>query len=98
MNRSVFALGLGLLLGCTTLAAPVPRFPADPTKDREGNPLPKGATARLGSLAFRGPNMQRSCVLLGRKAVGLDPGKQLFSWDANTGRPLETKSLDPADR
>jgi WD40 repeat protein len=24
--------------------------------------------------------------------------KQLFSWDANTGRPLETKSLDPANK
>ena len=98
MNHSVFALGLGLLLGSTTLAAPVPRFPADPTKDREGNPLPKGATARLGSLAFRGPNVNGVVFSADGKQVVSIQRSQLFSWDAKTGRPLETKFLDPDDK
>lgn len=97
MARSMFALGLGLLLGCTTLAAPVPRFPVDPTKDREGNPLPKGATARLGSLAFRGRCVSGVMFSTDGKQLLSFVGKERLSWNAATGKPLKVQSLAPAD-
>jgi WD40 repeat protein len=55
MTRMLCGIGLFFAILETLPAAPVPIVPNDPTKDREGNPLPKGATARLGSLSYRGP-------------------------------------------
>lgn len=55
MNRLLCGVGLFFAIVETLPAAPVPAAQNDPTKDREGNPLPKGALARLGSLCYRGP-------------------------------------------
>jgi WD40 repeat protein len=70
----------------------------DPTKDREGNPLPKGATARLGSLTFRGPNV--NCVVFsadGKRLLSF-VGKERLSWNAATGKPMKAQPLAPVDR
>lgn len=91
MLRSVFALAL--LVACALAsAAPVPA-PAG-ARDRDGNPLPAGATARLGSVAFRA---------LDKRAFTFSPdGKQLWHWngraavalDAATGRPVLDAPFD----
>ena len=86
----VLLLGSGLVAG----AAPVPK---DPTRDLEGNPLPKGATAHLGSLAFRGARI--SAVRFsddGKRVLGWS-GWSVFTWDAASGRLIETKSFAPKD-
>ena len=53
MTHLVSIAVLSAALCSTATAAPVPVAPPDP--------LPKGATARLGSLAFRGPTGRPAC-------------------------------------
>lgn len=82
-----------LLVACSAaLAAPVP---ADPTpRDREGYPLPKGASARLGSLALRGDGVcglsfsADGTVLFGASR------NVLSVWDAKTGRARPSVKLE----
>lgn len=94
MTRLLFATAL---LGTSAaLAAPVPVVPPDLTKDRNGYPLPKGATARLGSLDFRGPLTYVASFSADGKTLHATSGWAVLSWDANTGRPLPTKSFVPA--
>jgi len=88
MTRLVFAAGLFLAVALTS-AAPVPVGPPDPTKDREGNPLPKGATARLGSLAFRISNTSRLWYSADGKNLYAWDREQMIGWDAATGKRLE---------
>lgn len=75
-----------LLVACAATAAPVP--PDSTPRDREGNPLPKGATARLGSLAFTGPQAYHPTFSPdGKQVFGLtDTG--FVGWNANTGKRL----------
>src|SRR5262245_58618617 len=95
MTRLTSALGLFLAVAIVS-AAPVPAIPADPTKDREGNPLPKGATARLGSLAFRGPSMSGlSFSPNGKTLRAIRDSDRMLVWDADTGKPLAAKSMPP---
>jgi WD40 repeat protein len=71
-------------------AAPVPVVPPDP--------LPKGATARLGSLAFRGPTMHGLTFSPDGKRLLVTQNWELLSWDVDTGKPSKAKSLAPAGR
>jgi WD40 repeat protein len=76
-------------------AAPVPNVPRDPTKDHDGNKLPKGATARLGSLAFRGSGIWGATFSAdGKRLTTVYQGERL-TWDAETGRLVERKSYAP---
>jgi WD40 repeat protein len=88
----LFVVGTGAAL----LAAPVPSTPADSSKDREGNPLPRGATARLGSLAFRGSATDGLGFSRDGKQLRApsDDGRVL-SWDAATGRALAPAVFKP---
>lgn len=101
MTRSPAAAVLLLAAGLMS-AAPDPTPP--PKKDREGNPLPKGATARLGSIAFRGPRMYGLAFSPdGKKLVATSEGEmhskgaRVFTWDAATGKLLTTRTFEPLD-
>lgn len=95
MTRPLFAALLLIAALATAPAAPVPVVPPDPTKDREGNPLPKGATARLGSLAFRGPTLNGLTFSPDGQTLRAAAGWYVLAWDADTGRPLPWKKLTP---
>ncbi len=87
-----------LFAAATAAAAPVPVVPQDPTKDREGNPLPKGATARLGSLAYRGPVMYGLTFSPdGKKLLSASEDGRVFAWDADTGKPLPARPFESLD-
>lgn len=91
MLRLLSALVLLSGVCASAVAAPVPVVPSDLTKDREGNPLPKGATARLGSLAFRMPNGIGFGLWYSADGESLFrwDKEQMIGWDANTGKRLE---------
>ncbi len=93
MPRLVFATALLFAITAIVPAAPVPVVPQDATKDREGNPLPKGATARLGSLMFRGPAFYGLTFSPDGKKLRASEDGRVFIWDADTGKPLATKTF-----
>ncbi len=88
MIRLLAALVLLLGFGPVAIAAPEPKSPADPTKDREGNPLPKGATARLGALVFRRANLSGLWYSADGASLYSWDRQQMIGWDARTGKPL----------
>jgi WD40 repeat protein len=90
MPRFFFTLLLPVALATFVPAAPVPTVPPDPTKDREGNPLPEGASARLGSLAFRKPMPSYGQWYSADSATlyAWDQEK-VIGWDAKTGKRIE---------
>jgi WD40 repeat protein len=96
MTRLLVALLLPISIG-VALSAPVPVVPFDPTKDREGNPLPKGATARLGSLAFRSQQVQSLAFSPDSKRVLVASRQQLTVWDSDTGKTLPGKFAPPPE-
>ncbi len=73
-------------------AAPVPPTPPEYTKDRDGNPLPKGAVARLGWTPFR--SYLATFTSDSKKLVSVENTKVL-GWDAATARPLPRDLLPP---
>jgi WD40 repeat protein len=97
MTRLLSALALSALVAGVVPAAPVPEVPADPTKDREGNPLPKGATARLGSMMYRGPMSGLTFSADGKRLLARDETNRLFVYDADTGKPLPTNTAQPPE-
>jgi WD40 repeat protein len=99
MTRLCFTLLLPVALTAfvaATLAAPVPKVPPDPTKDREGNPLPKGATARLGSHVFCGPTHHNYGFTFspdGKRILGIIENG-FVGWDVGSGKRL-SKDASP---
>jgi WD40 repeat protein len=70
-------------------AAPVPVVPPDLTKDRDGNPLPKGATARLGSRPYHSKAWHRLAFSADGKHLFAFTGvEHVHAWDADTGKTL----------
>ena len=63
-------------------------------KDRDGNPLPEGATARLGTLRLRHTDMVATAVFTrdGKTAI-VSSGGDLVYWDVATGK--EIRRLQP---
>jgi RNA polymerase sigma factor (sigma-70 family) len=60
-----------------------------PALDRSGDPLPRQAIARLGTLRFRWPGgvWQAAVVPGGKQLLGLDSGAVVL-WDATTGKEI----------
>jgi WD40 repeat protein len=87
MIHLVVALSLVIHFGSATLTAPVPPPPPDF--------LPKGAIARLGSLAFRGPNLNGLMFSPDRRTLRATTGWYILGWDAKTGRPLPWSRFTP---
>jgi WD40 repeat protein len=91
MTRTISAVVLFVSITATLpAAAPVPTVPAEQ--------LPKGATARLGSMLYRGP-FAPSLAFSGdgKRIIGQDQAGQLLIWDSGTGKPLPTKFSPPPD-
>ncbi len=86
------ALLTGLLLSAVGLAAPVPV--PDPTKDRDGLPLPKGAIARLGSLIGTAPPGAMAFSADGKHLVVASEHYRIV-YDGTTGRPEQFTRLIP---
>lgn len=81
MSR-IYSLLTYLLAAGVLSAAPVPKAPPEP--------LPKGATARLGSLAFRKPPQSYGIWYSSDGAtIYAREGDTLIGWDATTGRRLD---------
>jgi WD40 repeat protein len=88
MSRSPFALCTLLVLCAGATAAPVP--PSLVPKDRDGYPLPTGATARLGSLAFRLQSVYGGVWYSadGANLYAWARDQSVIGWDARTGKRL----------
>ncbi len=84
-----------LVLAACLVAAPIPK--ADPTRDRNGYPLPAGAVARLGSLTLRGPTTHGVTFSADGKTLLAADGANIYFWDAVTGRPLPARPAPPRD-
>jgi hypothetical protein len=84
-----------LSTAAAAFAAPVPGTPADPTRERDGLPLPPGATARLGSAEsfapdrFLGPTFSPD----GRRLFATTQDGRVFSWDAELGKYLRSRQF-----
>lgn len=88
MSRLVALLSLSLAT-VSISAAPVPKLPVDPTKDRDGNPLPKGATARLGSRPFHGKGLNGLAFSAdGKLLMAFADVDHVSVWDTGTGKTL----------
>jgi hypothetical protein len=90
MIRAPFALVLLVLLvllARTALAAPVPPVPPPA--------LPKGAVARLGSLAFRAPMVSELHFSPDGQTLYAIDAPRLRAWDARTGAPRAPEVLVP---
>ncbi len=84
MNRSAFPLSLSLLI-LATAHAPAQK----PAVDAHGDPLPKGALARVGTTRFQ-TDGSPWCLAFSadgkRLSAGGDSG--LSQWDAGSGKPM----------
>src|SRR5262245_56688644 len=81
-------LPLALTVFVPVAAAPVPKEPGT-AKDRDGNPLPKGATARLGSRTFVGPGLgDLTFSTDGKKLLTTTDPERVLAWDVDTGKAL----------
>jgi WD40 repeat protein len=90
MTRLLSVLALLTLTSAIIPAAPVPVVPPDP--------LPKGATARLGSLMYRGPHaVGLTFSTDGKRLLAQDDQHQLLVWDTDTGKRLATRSAPPPE-
>jgi|GEM_PF-3960269 len=87
---SLAPVALSVFVACSfagASAAPVPQL--------QPPPLPKGATARLGSPAFRVPPAGGVTFSAdGQTLYALEGGNQL-AWDADSGLPYPSKPLAP---
>lgn len=89
MTRRLSLAALLLLAAGIVRAGPEPTVPPDP--------LPKGATARLGTLAYRGPHAHGLTFTKdGKRLVGQDQVERFLAWDVETGKLLTHKSTRPA--
>jgi WD40 repeat protein len=84
-----FSLGLALALVLTVCSTP---RAAERLKDRDGNPLPDGAVARLGTLSFRlatSDQAHGSMALShdGKRIAVFETGK-VHVWEVETGKTL----------
>ena len=80
----------GLLIGHTPQnAAPAQRDGKDGV-DRYGDPLPRGAVTRLGTVRYRHGGTGTAVLPDGRTVVSVSQGNTIAFWDARTGRLLRT--------
>src|SRR5690242_13241009 len=87
-------LSLALPLRAQTLPAKAPRT------DRYGDPLPPGATARLGTVRWR--NGTRDIKSLryssdGRTLLSVETDASVRVWDAATGKQYHTFTIPQGD-
>jgi RNA polymerase sigma factor (sigma-70 family) len=85
--------GTGMLGGLSELApaAGLSAAPAPTGIDRNGDPLPAGAVARLGTLRFRNDGLGLNSLSFlpdGKTLVSTSGGREIRFWDAATGRLL----------
>jgi WD40 repeat protein len=98
MSRHFLTLILPVVLTAFAPAAPEPKLPPDATKDRDGNPLPKGATARLGSRPFHGNGWHGiSFSSDGKRLRAIPDVEQVRAWDADTGKTLPALPIQWGD-
>lgn len=86
MTRLLFTISFFITLNAA-MAAPVPTG-SEPPKDRDGYPLPNGATARLGSLAFRGSRLMSLEFSRDNRTIATINNMGVVTWDCKSGRIL----------
>jgi WD40 repeat protein len=82
--RLVLALAAALVPAAVFAAGP----PAEPLRDRYGDPLPAGAVARYGSTRLVHAGVERIDFSPGGKLLASLAHEELRVWDAKTGRLL----------
>jgi WD40 repeat protein len=100
MSRPSFMLLLvvTLIAFAPALAAPEPKVLPDPRKDCDGNPLPKGATARLGTRPFHGKGFSDLAFSAdGKKLMTTQDPEQVLVWDTDTGKSLPSLPIKWGD-
>jgi WD40 repeat protein len=90
MRRFFSAIALGAFIASAVSAAdnPLPRPTEQWLRDGDGDPLPRGAVARLGTKRFRPQKPAQGISFLpdGRTVVQTSQDGYLRYWDAATGR------------
>ena len=64
-----------------------------PATDIHGDPLPEGASARLGTLKLRAMCDHLHFAPDGKTLVGISDCRRVRTWDAATGKLLENRFL-----
>lgn len=93
MSRYLSLVAIGLFATAVAVAAPVPKVAPDPTKDRNGFPLPAGATARLGFAGLRTFRTTGLYFSPDSKTVSTADDRDIFIWDGSSGRPLPVQAV-----
>ncbi len=94
LNRAVLIACLALLPCHATFGTPVTPQKTPPAVDRDGDPLPAGAVARLGMLRWRHDGSTSALAYSpdGRVLAGSCAGK-IILWQATTGKRLHQLPL-----
>src|SRR5262249_46086639 len=93
------ALGVGAALRARPSAepTPTPRGTAPEPQDRQGDPLPRGALMRLGTVQRRAVGARLTFGGDGKSIVGVRGYRYVTVWDAATGRVRQRRELPRGD-
>ncbi len=107
MIRKFAILLAALLMSCGQQKLPEGKLAdeaekeAEPRLDRFGDPLPKHALARMGTLRFRQQEMYKPLYCPDGKAIATyGEGNSIIFWDPETGKRLRSiaMNMDPIQR
>src|SRR4051812_25608095 len=95
LRGGLLLIGLAMPAG-SLVAGPPGRGPMPRLVDLYGDPLPEGAVARLGTLAFRHTGRVSPAAVSpdGRRTATATNGRHVYLWDAATGRPVRDITTD----
>jgi WD40 repeat protein len=86
-------LRIAAVLGLTLLAVPAAWGQEPQRTDQYGDPLPRGAVARLGTIRLRHANALFTFSADGKQLISCDPEGDLRVWEVATGKLVRSRQL-----